>query len=43
MIVLEDGRWKIIYIEKWVQEFGNSTYPKPNIEHKIARKRAQER
>ena len=31
---------QLIYIRKWVKEFGTSKYPKPIIEHKFARERA---
>lgn len=31
------------YIKKWVPEFGTSLYPKPIIDHEIARKRCLER
>lgn len=32
-----------IYVRKWVKEFGSHTYPKPIVEHKVARERAIER
>ncbi|MCP2038655.1 deoxyribodipyrimidine photo-lyase [Chryseobacterium sp. HSC-36S06] len=31
-----------VYIKKWVREFGTSAYPKPMIDHKLARERALE-
>ncbi len=33
---------KFIYIKKWVPEFQEFTYPKPIIEHEVARKRCLE-
>ena len=34
---------QLIYIKKWIPEFGTSNYPQPIIEHSFARKRALER
>ena len=33
---------KLTYIKKWVPEFQEFTYPKPIIEHEVARKRCLE-
>jgi deoxyribodipyrimidine photo-lyase len=30
----------LLYIKKWVPEYGSSAYPKPMVEHKFARERA---
>jgi deoxyribodipyrimidine photo-lyase len=35
-----DPQWK--YIKQWVPEFGTASYPKPIVEHKMARERAIE-
>lgn len=32
----------LVYIKKWVPEFGSSSYPQPIVEHKFARNRAIE-
>lgn len=32
----------LVYIKKWVQEFGTAAYPKPIVDHKFARNRAIE-
>jgi deoxyribodipyrimidine photo-lyase len=31
---------KLEYIKKWVPEYAGSSYPKPIVEHKIARQKA---
>jgi len=33
----------LVYVKKWVSEFGTTEYPKPIVEHKFARQRALDR
>ncbi|MBV6646705.1 MAG: deoxyribodipyrimidine photo-lyase, partial [Cyclobacteriaceae bacterium] len=34
---------KMVYIKKWIPELNTTNYPKPIVEHKMARQRAIER
>lgn len=34
---------KLVYVKKWVPEYGTSMYPEPIVEHKFARERVLER
>jgi deoxyribodipyrimidine photo-lyase len=33
----------LVYVKKWVSEFGTTEYPEPIVEHKFARQRALDR
>ena len=33
---------QLLYIKKWIPEFGTSTYPQPIVDHQFAKKRCLE-